>query len=67
MALSSFVSFLILPNNNVLDKFRFWQIGSLKEQLHYLISLQHPFIILGHLIAIFISSDLNALAMGDEK
>lgn len=66
MALSSFVSFLILPNNNVLDKFRFWQIGSLGAATLSSISTLLPFIILGHLIAIFISSDLNALAMGDE-
>ena len=66
MALSSFVSFLILPNNNVLDKFRFWQIGSLGAATLPSIYTLLPFIIVGHLIAVFISSDLNALAMGDE-
>lgn len=66
IALSSFVSTLMLPNNNVMNSFRFWQVGSIGGATIENIRLLLPFFLIGFVIAISISQSLDNLALGDE-
>ncbi|WP_226528144.1 FecCD family ABC transporter permease [Metabacillus niabensis] len=65
-ALSSLVMAIMIPRSNVMDQFRFWQVGSVGSGNWSSISLFIPFLIIGILIAIFTAPALNALALGDE-
>ena len=65
-ALSSLVSTLLIPNNSVMNSFRFWQTGSVGGALWDKIILLSPFFIIGITIAIFLIPSLNAMALGDE-
>jgi len=64
--LSSLVTAVMIPRSNVMDQFRFWQVGSVGAGNWDSISLFVPFLIIGILIAIFTGPGLNALALGDE-
>ena len=65
-ALSSLTIAIMLPNNQVMDRFRFWQSGSIGGAGWNDISLLLPFLIIGFILSIYLSSSLNVLAMGDE-
>ncbi|OIJ22455.1 iron ABC transporter [Anaerobacillus alkalidiazotrophicus] len=65
-ALSSLVIAIMIPRTNVMDQFRFWQVGSVGSGDWGLISTFIPFLILGIIIALFTAPGLNALALGDE-
>ncbi|MGM0843376.1 MAG: FecCD family ABC transporter permease [Bacillota bacterium] len=65
-ALSSLVMAIMIPRSNVMDQFRFWQVGSVGAGNWDSISIFTPFLILGILIALFTAPALNALALGDE-
>jgi iron complex transport system permease protein len=65
-ALSSLVMAIMIPRSNVMDQFRFWQVGSVGTGDWSSISLFIPFLIVGILIALFTAPALNALALGDE-
>ncbi|KAB7668894.1 FecCD family ABC transporter permease [Bacillus sp. B1-b2] len=65
-ALSSLVMAIMIPRSNVLDQFRFWQVGSVGSGNWSSISIFVPFLIVGILIALFSAPALNALALGDE-
>jgi len=64
--LSSLVTAVMIPRTNVMDQFRFWQVGSVGAGNWDAISLFIPFLIVGMLIAIFTAPALNALALGDD-
>lgn len=64
--LSSLVVAVMIPRSNVMDQFRFWQVGSVGSGNWDSISLFIPFLIVGIVIAIFTAPALNALALGDE-
>lgn len=64
--LSSLVTAIMIPRSNVMDEFRFWQVGSVGAGNWDSIKLFIPFIIVGLLIALISSQSLNALALGDE-
>ena len=64
--LSSLVVAVMIPRTNVMDQFRFWQVGSVGAGNWDSISLFIPFLIVGMLIAIFTAPALNALALGDD-
>lgn len=64
--LSSAVSTIILPRQDVMSEFRFWQVGSVGGANFEVILAVLPFIIVGILIGIFSIPALNALALGDE-
>lgn len=64
--LSSLVVAVMIPRTNVMDQFRFWQVGSVGAGNWDSISLFIPFLIVGILIAIITAPALNALALGDE-
>jgi len=62
IVLGSLVSTIMLPDNRVLQAFRFWQVGSIGSATSLII----PFLIIGFIISMFISGYLNNLALGDE-
>ncbi|HAX50708.1 iron ABC transporter permease [Muricomes intestini] len=65
-ALSSFVSAIMLPRSNVMDNFRFWQVGSVSGANWTNIRAVLPLLIIGFLISILLAPVLNAMALGDE-
>lgn len=65
-ALSSLVMAIMIPRSNVMDQFRFWQVGSVGAGDWDSISIFVPFLLVGILIAFFSAPALNALALGDE-
>lgn len=66
MALSSLVSTVMLPRSQVMNDFRFWQVGSISGAGWAEISIIAPYLIVGFIIAICIIPYLNGLALGDE-
>ncbi|KGR75191.1 FecCD family ABC transporter permease [Ureibacillus sinduriensis] len=64
--LSSLVVAVMIPRSNVMDQFRFWQVGSVGSGNWDSIATFVPFLIIGLLIAVFTGPGLNALALGDE-
>ena len=66
IVLGSLVSTIMLPNNRVMEAFRFWQVGSIGNATWENIMLISPFLIVGFIISMFISGYLNNLALGDE-
>ena len=66
IVLGSLVSTIMLPNNRVMEAFRFWQVGSIGSATWESIMLISPFLIVGFVISMFISGYLNNLALGDE-
>jgi len=64
--LSSLITAVMIPRSNVMDQFRFWQVGSVGSGSWDSISLFIPFLVIGLLIALFTAPALNALALGDE-
>jgi len=65
-ALSSLVMAIMIPRSNVMDQFRFWQVGSVGAGNWSSISIFIPFLVVGLVIALFSAPALNALALGDE-
>ena len=66
IVLGALVSTIMLPDDRVLQAFRFWQVGSIGSATWDNISLISPFLIMGFIISMFISGYLNNLALGDE-
>lgn len=66
LILSSLVTMLILPDNNVMDQFRFWQVGSVGRAEWSGILLLLPFLVVGWILAFALSPRLNALELGDD-
>lgn len=65
-ALSSLISAVILPRADVLNVYRFWQVGGLSGATWQGIATVLPFIITGLLMAAFLSPSLEIMAMGDD-
>lgn len=65
-ALSSLVMAIMIPRSNVMDQFRFWQVGSVGSGNWEAISTFLPFLLGGVFIAFISAPALNALALGDE-
>lgn len=66
IALSSLVSAIILPRVEVMDSFRFWQIGGVGGAAFDTIARVSPFLLVGILLALLSARGLNSLALGDE-
>ena len=64
--LSSLVTAIILPRGDVMDSFRFWQVGSVSGANWESINLILPFIIIGLIIGLASTPALNVLALGDD-
>ncbi len=65
-ALTSLVSAIVLPRTEVMNAFRFWQVGSVSGATYEGIVTILPFLTSGLLIGILSAPYLNALALGDE-
>ncbi|MHB8131875.1 MAG: FecCD family ABC transporter permease [Mobilitalea sp.] len=65
-ALSSLVSAVILPRTEVMNAFRFWQVGSVSGATWDGIASVSPFLFTGIVIGILATPALNALALGDD-
>lgn len=63
---SSLVSAIMIPRTNVMDQFRFWQVGSTGSGTWDSVWTFLPFLVAGFLIAIFTAPALNAMLLGDE-
>lgn len=65
-AISSLVSAIVLPRADVMDTFRFWQIGSVGGGAQWPhLAAAAPLLLLGAGIAAYCAHGLNALALGD--
>ncbi|AQS06555.1 FecCD family ABC transporter permease [Clostridium beijerinckii] len=64
--LTSLVSVIILPRSEVIDAYRFWQVGSVSGATWESIGLMLPFLIIGLIISIILAPALDILALGDE-
>ena len=65
-ALQSLVNTVMLPNTQVMDQFRFWQVGSISSASWEDIQLMSPYLAVGFLLAFLLVPSLNTLALGDD-
>lgn len=65
-ALSSLVTAIMIPRADVMDQFRFWQVGSVGAATWSAIGTFIPFLLVGILIGFITAPALNALALGDD-
>ncbi|MDO5067866.1 MAG: iron ABC transporter permease [Propionibacteriaceae bacterium] len=65
-AASSLVSAVLLPRLQVMDSFRFWQIGGLGGGTWDRLALVAPFLLVGMLICFATARGLNSMALGDD-
>lgn len=65
-ALSSLVSAIIMPREQVMNAVRFWQVGSISGATWEGIVTVLPFLIIGLLLGLIVTPALDALAMGDD-
>jgi iron complex transport system permease protein len=64
--LTSLVSVIILPRSEVMNAYRFWQVGSVSGATWENINLILPYLIIGLIISIISTPALDVLALGDE-
>lgn len=57
---------ILLTNERAFDAFRAWDVGAIAGRGFDTISAVAPFIILGTVLALFLSHALNAVALGDD-
>ena len=65
-ALSSLVSGILLPRTDVMNSFRFWQVGSISGATWDGIITVLPFLIVGVVVGVLSAPALNILALGDD-
>ena len=65
-ALGSLVNTIMLPNSQVMDQFRFWQIGSIGGASWQSIIAVSPYLLIGCITIIALASKLDIMALGDE-
>ncbi|WP_022925827.1 iron ABC transporter permease [Serinicoccus marinus] len=65
-AFSSLVSAILLPRIQVMDSFRFWQIGGVGGATPEKILTALPFLAVGTLMSAAVARGLNSLALGDD-
>lgn len=65
-AFSSLISAILLPRIDVMNQFRFWQIGGVGGATYPRIMLVLPFLAVGALICLAAARGLNSLALGDD-
>jgi iron complex transport system permease protein len=65
-AFNALVSAVLLPRIEVMDDFRFWQIGGVGGATYDKLTLVAPFLAVGTLICVVCARGLNALALGDD-
>lgn len=65
-AVSSLINVVLLPRIDVLDQFRFWQIGGVGGATFTRTAQVLPFLILGTALSLASARTLNSLALGDD-
>ncbi len=65
-ALSSLVSAVLLPRTEVMNAFRFWQVGSISGATWEGIGAVIPFLLTGTILGIVVIPALDAMALGDD-
>lgn len=65
-AFTALVSAILLPRIEVMDDFRFWEIGGVGGATYAKVALVAPFLAVGTLICLVSARGLNALALGDD-
>ncbi|MDQ0426287.1 FecCD family ABC transporter permease [Cellulomonas iranensis] len=65
-ALSSAISMVLLSRTDVLDTFRFWQVGSLGRASLAEIGQLAPFLVVGAVLAVGSARGMDAIALGDD-
>ncbi len=65
-ALSSLISAILLPRIDVINQFRFWQIGGVGGASFDSLSLVLPFLAVGAALSLAAARGLNSLALGDD-
>ncbi|WP_239684024.1 FecCD family ABC transporter permease [Leucobacter musarum] len=60
------IAAIIIFDQNTLDRYRFWQLGSLTGATPETLAQLSGFLMLGAVLAVFSSGKLNALALGDD-
>lgn len=65
-AFVSLVSALLLPRVDVLERFRFWQIGGVGGAVWDRIGLVAPVLLIGAAICLLTARGMNSLALGDD-
>ncbi|UJP39728.1 FecCD family ABC transporter permease [Cellulomonas palmilytica] len=65
-ALLSAVSMVLLTRTDVLDTFRFWQVGSIGRASYSDIGQVVPFLVVGAVLAVGCARGMDAIALGDE-
>lgn len=66
VAFSSLTSAILLPRTDVMNVFRFWQVGGVGGATPQTILQVLPFLLAGLVICLASASALNTLALGDE-
>ena len=65
-ALVSMVSMVLLTRTDVLDTFRFWQVGSIGRATYPAIGQVLPFLVVGAVLSVGCARGMDAIALGDE-
>lgn len=65
-ALQSLISAVLLPRVDLLEQFRFWQIGGVGGATWDRISLLTPVLVVGALVVFAMARGMNSLALGDD-
>lgn len=65
-ALSSLISAVILPRTEVLNAFRFWQVGSIGGATWDSLKMIGPFLVIGLILAFVLLPSLDLLSLGEE-
>lgn len=65
-AFTSLVSAILLPRIDVMESFRFWQIGGVGGATWDRIAVVAPFLAVGALVCLINARGMNSLALGDE-
>jgi iron complex transport system permease protein len=65
-AFTSLISAVLLPRIDIMETFRFWQIGGVGGATWDRIGVVTPFLVLGLLVCLATARGMNSLALGDE-
>lgn len=65
-AFTSLISAILLPRIDVMNAFRFWQIGGVGGATYPKLTLLLPFLVAGGLVCFGAARGLNSLALGDD-
>jgi iron-siderophore transport system permease protein len=65
-AATPLITLLLIADDGTLSQYRFWSVGSLSGRGIEIAAALWPFLIVGLLLAVWLASRLNLLALGDD-